>query len=117
MSWERLPPIAQGDAIHDGCLHAPATRAKAALNVKIAVGFGFAGISRDGEIVYREPQHDGPFSETWAKIPSLMKFENMARKDPDHDWRLILDGPLSGKTYQRQDRNEWLLVQSNRGFA
>jgi len=82
------------------------------MNKRVAVGFGFAGITKDEEVIYSEP-HDA----SWEELPTLMKFENMARKDPDHDWRLILDGPLHGEEYQRQGRNLWIMVSSNMGFA
>ena len=43
--------------------------------------------------------------------------EAMAAADPDHDWQIALEGPLSGRTYQRHGPNEWALVEQNQGFA
>ena len=108
--WEKLPPY-EG-RVHQGCLICPIPPRKAKMNKRVAVGFGFAGITKDEEVIYSEP-HDA----SWEELPTLMKFENMARKDPDHDWRLILDGPLHGEEYQRQGRNLWIMVSSNMGFA
>ncbi len=40
-----------------------------------------------------------------------------AAADPDHDWRIVLNGPLSGRTYQRHAAGEWALIEQNQGFA
>jgi len=108
--WTKLPPY-QGH-VHQDCLICPVPLRKAKMYKRVAVGFGFAGIEKDGEILYSEP-----YNASWEDIPTLMTFENMARKDPDHDWRLILDGPLHGEEYQRQGRTLWIMVKSNKGFA
>lgn len=84
------------------------------MNWRIAVGFGDAHVSRDGKVVWREDI--GPDSR-WEDSWTVMRAENVARKDPNHDWRITLDGPLHGETYQRQGRNQWVLVKKNMGFA
>ena len=43
--------------------------------------------------------------------------EALAAQDPDHDWRIVLHGPLSGRTYQRHGPGQWMLVEKNEGFA
>jgi hypothetical protein len=48
---------------------------------------------------------------------TLRAAEARARKAPRHDWRIVLDGPLHGETYQRQGKNRWVLVEKNEGFA
>ena len=45
------------------------------------------------------------------------KAEELAAADPDHDWRIVLYGPLSGRTYQRHATGEWVLIEQSMGFA
>lgn len=37
--------------------------------------------------------------------------------DRGRDWRIVLEGPLSGRTYQRHGAEQWALVEQNMGFA
>jgi hypothetical protein len=83
------------------------------MNRRVAVGFGYAAVTKDREEVWHEPRE----WTSWEDLPTVQTFENMARRDPDHDWRAIMDGPLHGETYQRHGPNEWVLVESNQGFA
>lgn len=46
----------------------------------------------------------------------LKDIEADARLDPDHDWRAIFNLALRGGTYQRQSQ-QWILIESNQGFA
>lgn len=75
----------------------------------IGVGFGYAGLHRDGVPVWEE----GTGEE--YMIGALA--EELALADPDHDWRIVLEGPLSGRTYQRHAPSEWVLISKNEGFA
>lgn len=43
--------------------------------------------------------------------------EELAAADPDHDWRIMIYGPLSGRTYQRHAPGSWVMVEQNEGFA
>lgn len=51
-TWEKLPPL---DGRANPCLCCPPILAVAPMERVIAVGFGDAHVSRDGEEVYREP--------------------------------------------------------------
>jgi hypothetical protein len=108
-TWTKLPPLEGG---FSGCLNCGYQHDKLKLNMRICVGFGEASVRKDGEFVWEE---DGrmEYADCWT----VQKAENRARKDPDHDWRITLDAPLSGRTYQRHGKNLWLLVEKNRGFA
>lgn len=78
----------------------------------IAVGFGDAHVEKDGEIIYSEPtEYDG--HSFWT----VQDAENEAMKDPDHDWRIALYAPLRGRTFQRQGKSKWVLVEEDMGFA
>jgi len=111
MAWTKLPPF-KGRP-HQGCLHAPPVQQKLSMQTRLGVGFGFAGVERDDEIVWSEPYA----YDFERELPTMQTFENMARKDPDHDWRAIEDGPLRNQTWQRHGRNLWVLVISGQGFA
>lgn len=82
------------------------------MNIKIIAGFGLAMITMNGEPIYIER----PNIE-WNDAPTLMKFENMARKNPDNDWRYILELPLRSAIYQRHGKNNWVLIKTGLGFA
>jgi hypothetical protein len=141
----KLPAIGSGNCACLNCGPKPAT---ADMEMVIAVGFGDAHVSRDGEEVYREPSmyHDfkpctcdyfgytdkactvlcgtcggsGHVEDPDAGEAEYWQFsdaEKLAAADPDHDWRVVLDGPLSGVTYQRHGPAEWLVVAKNGGFA
>ena len=79
------------------------------MDMTIAVGFGSANLTKDDEPIYSE-SNDG---EIWT----VQDAENAALKDPDHDWRIQMVGPLHGETYQRHDAGKWVCVESNKGFA
>ena len=116
MAWTKLPPHTNP---HIGCLNCgggemrgTAAKITAPMSTRLYNGFGGWHITRDRESVYA-----GPVDADYSEYPTLMKFENMARKAPDHDWRAECVLPLREATYQRQGRNEWVLISSGPGFA
>jgi hypothetical protein len=78
---------------------------------RIAVGFGMAALTCDNKVVWSE---DG---RPYEKCLSGRQAENRAAKDPDHDWRIRLEGPLSGREYQRHGPRKWMLIRQDNGFA
>lgn len=103
-----LPAIKGGPA---GCLNCGYAHATLPLSAYIAVGFGDAHVSKNGKIVWREE----PSAKRW---PRVRRFELMARRaHRRQDWRIVMDGPLHGETWQRQGKNHWVLVERNQGFA
>ena len=110
----KLPALDVGP--HRGCLNcAPRPRTLRLTDI-VAVGFGDAHCERDGEIVY-EVWRDGSETPSSRRNATVRRFEMMARHAPRHDWRIVLDGPLHGETYQRHGKNRWVLVKRNTGFA
>lgn len=109
MSWEKLPPI---EAHYGGCLNCGPRPAKFPADGVIAVGFGCAALHKDGEPVWSE-LNDVADDELMTGADA----EALAAKEPDHDWRIVLHGPLSGRTYQRHGPGQWMLVEKNEGFA
>ena len=108
--FELLPPF-EG-VVHQGCLSCPPVTKLSDMNMHVAVGFGFAAITKNGEVYYSEPVMS-EFYDTRI----LREFEQIAQSDPDNDWRLILDAPLRDREYQRQGFEKWVLVKSGMGFA
>lgn len=76
-------------------------------------GFGGVCLTRDGEAIYPwgNESHSEEMNRTWQD------YEDVAASDPDCDWRLRIDGPLSDYTYQRQGDSLWVLVEQGTGFA
>lgn len=109
--WKKEPPI-KGHI--RGCWYNPVYDV-APMDMTIAVGFGKATLTKDGELIYREPSFDMSRGEIW-RVWTTQDAENLAAKDPDHDWRIVLYAPLYGRTFQRQD-GEWVLIEENQGFA
>ena len=106
--WKKEPAI---EGTHGGCLNCgPRPNLFGESNI-IAVGFGYAGLHCDGVPVYVEEQ-----SEDDDSIMTGAGAEALAAVDPDHDWRIVLEGPLSGRTYQRHGPKEWVLISQNMGF-
>lgn len=81
---------------------------------RIAVGFGDARLTKDGETIWSEDMAPG---HTWEDFMSVAEAEKLAKADPDHDWRIVIYGALSGMTYQRHGDMQWVLVEKNKGFA
>ena len=52
----------------------------------------------------------------FSQQPTLMHYENRARKNPNARWELQVDGPLSGYTLRRI-RGRWYVTEANGGFA
>jgi hypothetical protein len=109
-TWTKLPAI---EGNYGGCLNCGPRPSFFPADALIAVGFGYAALHRDGETVYTEPNEP----ENEESYMTGAQAEAMAAADPDHDWRIVLDGPLSGRTYQRHDAGQWALVEQNMGFA
>lgn len=75
------------------------------------MGFGMAALTKDDECVWMEQNHE------WDECMTVAQAEELAAADPDHDWRIVLHGPLRGSTYQRHGEMQWMLIEKNQGFA
>lgn len=64
----------------------------------IAVGFGDAGYSKDGEIIWCEQMRTSDDED----FHTVSEVEKLAKADPDHDWRIYFFAPLYEAEYQRQ---------------
>jgi len=108
VEWKKEAPIEGG---HGGCLNCGFQHAVLPLNEGgiIAVGFGYAALEMNGEPVFVENDENNPLSFDDA--------EQLAVDDPDNDWRIHLEAPLSERHYQRQGVGEWVLYKRGTGFA
>ena len=106
-SFEKLPEV-QGSLTCGTC--GCGARQHLHMDRVIAVGFGNAGFSRDGVVVWAEGQLEEP-------LPTVADVEALASVDPDHDWRIFFFAPLYEAEYQRQGKGEWVLISKGEGFA
>lgn len=112
MSWTKQPGIESKD-VKFGCACCPVPTIVASLDKTIAVGFGSANCTKDGEEIY-----DGERDYQDGKEPKTIgDMETLAKADPDHDWQVTFYGPLHGETYQRHAEDTWVMIESNMGFA
>lgn len=109
--WEKLTPV---EATLCGCLNCSTRYTTAPMEMMIAVGFGDARVTKNGETVYNENES---CRDNWDNAWRVKDAENAALDDSDNDWRIVMYGPMHGETYQRQNAGEWVLVEKNNGFA
>jgi len=109
-TWKKQPAI---EGKLGGCLNCGPRPSYFPADADIAVGFGYAALHRDEEPVYTEPSEP----ETEDAYMTGAQAEAVAAADPDHDWRIVLESPLSSRTYQRHGAGEWALVEQGIGFA
>lgn len=109
IAWTKLPAI---EGKLGGCVNCGVRPSTFEPDMHIAVGFGSAELTRDGVTVFAED----PGAE-WEESMTGAQAEKLAAKSPNHDWRISLHGPLSGRTYQRHGKDLWVLVEQNQGFA
>jgi hypothetical protein len=107
--WTKEPAI---NGRQQPCLHAGVAESLFPLTGYIGVGFGFAGVTRDGYTVWSENEQDDGVTEMTGAMA-----EALAAADPDHDWRIVLEGPLSSRKYQRHEAGRWVLIEQGDGFA
>lgn len=109
---EKKPPIKR-EELHIGCLNCSTAALEAPMEMQIAVGFGSAVVTKDGEHYYDGEQayHEGKTVKTVGDI------EKEAAADPNHDWKIEKFGPMHGETFQRHGKEKWVCIESNQGFA
>lgn len=128
----KLKAIDQKD-IHVGCLNCSTAQRVARMDTIICVGFGSAIVTRNGKLFYdgEEDFRNGNEPKTIGdiEIDAALDSQNV-------DWRVEMNGPMYGETYQRQritkdlncgplsdkhlsvdKEHVWVMVASNRGFA
>jgi len=110
MPFKKLDPVRAKD-IHIGCHICSPVTPVLKMERPLAVGFGSCHASKGDESVYVEAEvQDGNY-------PTAQDIEEMAMKDPDHDWRISFYTPMHEEVYQRQGDGFWVIVESGPGFA
>lgn len=100
-----------------GCLNCGVTPIKLKMNYKLSQGFGGSHIELNRKIFYMpEIWRDGNVHDYFKTLKTLMTFELRARKIKG-DWRMVNDTPLHSEVYQRQGRNNWVMIKKGMGFA
>jgi hypothetical protein len=115
MTWERLPPLSHEEAgLRSSCATCGPQSIILSIDSFIGVGFGTCYVTKDEETVWEQnsfPDYADQCDYT------LQHFEDLAIKDPDHDWRICFFGPLSSAVYQRHETKNWVLIEKGEGFA
>lgn len=102
--WKKRPPIGH---VPNGCLNCPSKPPTLSLRRLLAVGFGMVRLTRCGQEIWSgDDEH-----------ATIQRAENLARKDPRHDWRLEFQAPMWSGVWQRQGKNRWVAIRKGVGFA
>lgn len=104
----RLPALKE--APRSGCGNCPPRAKKLGMKMDIHPGFGIVMLVRDGETLEED---------LWGGV-LVEHYENRAdAADPENekDWRLRVEGPMSGVVYQRHAPRKWVAVERLDGFA
>lgn len=104
-----MKPIEGG---YGGCLNCGYQYDVLPMKKIIAVGFGYDAVTKNGKEVYNEQEHEDDESY-WTTQDA----EDLAKQEPDNDYRIHLVAPLSERHYQRQGDNNWVLYEKGQGFA
>lgn len=112
MTWEKKAPV-EHPGFQSGCLNCGPTPIELPLEADLCVGFGECSVTRDGVDVYKEEA----LADEDADAPLLKQFEDMAKADPDHDWRVRFSRAMSEEVYQRHGDGRWVLIEKGMGFA
>jgi len=115
VTWTRLPGLSVS-TLRSGCLCCGSREALLAPDALIAVGFGYAAVTCNGEEIWSE-NRNMPNATSNDDYWTCRIAERFARSDPDYDWRIVLQGALSDATYQRHGIGRWVLVHQGRGFT
>lgn len=84
------------------------------MDEEIAVGFGYALLTKNNERVYLYDEMTAP---DYNNCMTVAQAEEIAAADSKHDWRIHLIAPLSERHYQRQGKRNWILYETGAGFA
>ena len=81
-----------------------------ALEAIIGVGVGYAALTRDGVAVYEE-------NDSGRAPMTVAQAEQLAQREPDHDWRIHLVAQLEDRHYRRQGVGRWVIYERGYGLS
>ncbi|MGB5156870.1 hypothetical protein [Desulfobacterium sp. N47] len=105
-------PIPSVNSKNELCTFCGCKHSNLPMDEIIAVGFGNALLTRNGNCIYSEID-----AQSCGDYMSVAQAEEMAAADPDQDWRIHLLAPFSEQHYQRQGECHWVLYEKCEGFA
>ena len=82
-----------------------------ALDAVIGVGLGYAALTRDGQPVYEEN------GKRHCDLMTVAKAEELAKLEPDRDWRIHLVAQLENRHYRRGGVGLWVLYERGYGMS
>ena len=95
-----------------GCPSCPGNEDILTMDAVLYMGFGGYRVMKGAKLFYM-----GDSDLEWEKYKTLKDIEKSAKKEPNAKWKVILDNPLRGATWQRNKNGEWILKETNLGFA
>lgn len=112
-NWTKQPPHLEPEI---GCLNCGGGEMErrdgeilADMDTELCMGFGGWTITLNGVLYFQSDSDEGG--------PPLSSIEEIARDQPDNDWRAEYTGMMRDATFQRQGENRWVLIASGPGFA
>ena len=77
----------------------------------IAVGIGYAALTRDGQTVYEESDKQE------RDLMTVAQAERLAEREPERDWRIHLVAQLEDRHYRREGKGVWVLYERGYGMS
>ncbi|HET7765035.1 MAG TPA: hypothetical protein VFK92_08085 [Burkholderiales bacterium] len=77
----------------------------------IAVGVGYAALTRDGETVYEEDRTGQ------RDLMTVAQAERLAQREPDREWRIHLVAQLDDRHYRREGAGRWVIYERGYGMS
>lgn len=108
-NWKKKPIE---DGVSSGCLCCGVKGSKLSMDRPLAVGFGGVMITRNGETIW-----SGDDMEMTVQHAEDMAVHDARSDDKNPDWRITFDAPLWSGTWQRHDKESWMLIEKGLGFA
>jgi len=112
MVWKKIKPLEKPP--ESGCLNCGSKPSVLPMNW-ILIFYGSCVLTKDKKSIWDMPfgQGEGKYeNKPWT----LQKLENIAKKDPEHDWRLSIDIPLWSGVWQRQGDKQWVAIENGMGL-
>jgi len=77
----------------------------------IAVGIGYAALTRDGKTVYEEDRTGQ------RDLMTVAQAERLAQQEPDREWRIHLVAQLDDRHYRREGAGRWVIYERGYGMS
>ena len=106
-AWKPIEPTAT--AVGSTCLNCPPRPRRLNWRYNPHPGFGVVSLLRDGVFVAS--------SQEKRCLWTMRLWREMANADPEHEWAIQIESPMTGVRYTRQSDHEWIATHRNPGFA